>query len=100
MVTLENLFAIYEQAIGILDNPDEIISDSVLVLTTRNGFEDYLLTVDQQLRLDELDDQLVKRWKVVAEALPNPNFADDRRQWWWFLNEGPQVREQAKALAA
>ena len=100
MVTLEQLFRIYEQEIGILDDPDEIFSDSVLVLTTRNGFEDYGLTAHQQRRLDRLDDELVKRWAVLAEVLPNPNFMDNRRRWWWFLHEGPQVREQARALAA
>ena len=100
MVTLEQLFRIYEQEIRILDDPDEIFSDSVLILTTRNGFEDYALTAAQQRRLDRLDDELVKRWEVLAEALPNPNFADNRRRWWWFLHEGPQVREQARALAA
>ena len=70
MVTLEQLFRIYEQEIGILDDPDEIFSDSVLVLTTRNGFEDYGLTAHQQRRLDRLDDELVKRWAVLAEVLP------------------------------
>ena len=99
--TFERGLRIYTQQIKNLDHPDDVMTESLLVLSTRESFvEDYPLSQEQQRRLDRLDDELVKRWEVLAEALPNPNFADNRRRWWWFLHEGPQVREQARALAA
>jgi hypothetical protein len=97
--TLEQLFRMYAQHIKNLDNPDELSSDVLMVLVTRNGFERFVLSQNEQLRLNRLDDELANRWEILAEELPNPNLSIDRRRWWWFLHEGPQVREEAKVLA-
>ena len=99
MVTFEQLLRIYLQEIKNIDDPDDLMTETLLVLSTRDGFEDLALTKEQLLRLDRADDQLVKRWEVLAEALPFPA-PHPRAHWWWFLHEGPQVREQAQALAA
>ena len=102
MVTLAQLFESYKRKIRNLDESedfDEFVQDVLLVLSTRNAFENYVLTGKEQRRLDLLDDELVKHWEKLGEVLPLPA-PSDRRRWWWFLHEGPQVREQARALAA
>jgi len=43
------------------------------------------------------DAKLRTKWKIVAEFVPHPAH-QDRNHWWWFLHEGPQVREQAQEL--
>lgn len=97
--TLEQLFRMYEQHIQNLDDPDELSSDVLMALITRDGFERFRLDQSEQVRLTRLDDELIKRQPVLADELPNPNLSVDRRRWWWFLHEGPQVREQAKVAA-
>lgn len=102
MVELEQLFQVYERSIKNLDesdDADEQVQDVLTVLSARHGFENVALTYAQQQRLDRLDDELVERRKILAEWLPFPS-NHERRHWWWFLHEGPQVREQAQALAA
>lgn len=70
--TNEQLLQIYEQQIENLDYPDEPSNELLLVLTTRDEFEDRVLSEEQQQRLDQLDDELVKRWEILAQWLPNP----------------------------
>ena len=97
--TLEQLFRMYEQHIKNLDDPDDLSSDVLMVLITRDGFERFALNHSELLHLSQLDDELVKRQALLAEELPNPNLSVDRRRWWWFLHEGPEVREEAKIFA-
>lgn len=54
------------------------------------------LQPEEQERVLALDEALLQRCSVIARyaPVPNPNITD-RRRWWWFLHEGPQVREQA-----
>ena len=99
MVTLEQLFRSYKQQIENIEEPDELGSEVLMLLTSRDLFEQFELTAEQQQQLDRLDSELVKRWEILAEVLPFPT-RRERRRWWWFLHEGPQVREQARALAA
>ena len=96
MVTLEQLFRSYKQQIKNIEEPDELGSEVLMLLTSRDLFERFELTAAQQQQLDGLDNELVKRWEILAEVLPFPT-RRDRRRWWWFLHEGPQVREQALA---
>lgn len=100
MVTIsaKNLLGIYEELINCVDDPIDLPTEAMHLLCERNCFEELTLTDAEQQQLDQLDDELVKRWEVLAEVLPYPA-PHPRRQWWWFLHEGPQVREEAKALA-
>jgi hypothetical protein len=86
----------YEHLVYLLED-DEYYDASVLViLADREGIEDAWLTLDEETRarVNEADKVLVQKHKIVAQMLPFPN-RTDRRRWWWFLHEGPQVREEA-----
>ena len=97
----ERALHIYTQQIKNLDHPDDVATDALLVLSTRESFlDDYPLTPEQQRQLDQADNELVRRWKVLREALPAPHNPSDRRRWWWFLHEGPQVRENGKEMVS
>jgi len=54
------------------------------------------LTAGQQAEVRRTDDALLQQHERVAEMLPSPA-PHDRSHWWWFLHEGPQVREEAQA---
>jgi len=49
---------------------------------------------DQLMRQREM---LVRRFASVFD--PERKATVPRALWWWFLDEGPQVREQAKGVA-
>lgn len=96
-MNVKQWLSIYGQQIANLDDsdsPDELELAVFQVLSTRDGFVDALLTDDQVRTLDQLDDQLLAHADVLADFLPGSN-PPDRQHWWWFLHEGPQVREAA-----
>lgn len=96
----EQLLRLYKQHISNLQHADDTGIDEELVLLTRDSVADVgEWTSEQQQQINELDSRLIKKWRQLSAVLPNPNFVADRRRWWWFLHEGPQVREQAKAPA-
>ena len=94
----EQLLLVYKQHIKNLKLADDTGLHEDLVLVTRDSIADENWTLEQQAQITELDNQLVTHWKLLAQVLPDPNFRSDRQRWWWFLDEGPQVREEAKAL--
>lgn len=71
------------------------------VLVVRDDLEDLWdeLTPDEQSLIESLDNILASKHHIVDEVLPTLT-QHDRRRWWWFLHEGPQVKEEAKRLAA
>jgi hypothetical protein len=104
MVTLDSQSEIEAYASlvnGLGDEPEYADTEALLALIARDSIEEDWehLTGAQQSQVKTIDDELVQRASVVAEILPNPNFTD-RRHWWWFLNEGPQVRKKARQLEA
>jgi hypothetical protein len=94
----EQLLKIYAQQIDNLDSADDTGLDEELVLLTRNSVADFVWTPEQQQLIARLDDQLAAHWRAFEAILPNQNF-QDRQRWWWFLHEGPQVRLQALQAA-
>lgn len=74
---------------------DELLLLGALV--TRDSLADAGLTPNEEIELGRLDAALVAQWKVFAEILPW-HLPHPRSHWWWFLNEGPQVREEANHL--
>lgn len=87
----------YAQRVLNLVDPDESGLDEELVVLTRDSVADVAWSPAQQAEIERLDDALVAHWRQFEDVLPNPNF-QDRARWWWFLNEGPQVREEAQRL--
>ncbi|MBI4496762.1 MAG: hypothetical protein HY689_02545 [Chloroflexi bacterium] len=53
---------------------------------------------EEQQELARLDGLLLKHWRIIATNLLD--YRDkSRAHWWWHLDEGPQVREQARGVA-
>lgn len=95
---LELLLQEYVQRVHNLDDPDEFGLDEELVLATRSSVakhEGWL--PKQEEEINHLDEQLAAHWKQFKGTLPH-HLSHPRSEWWWFLNEGPQVREEAKHL--
>lgn len=66
-----------------------IIRDSLAMIS--------LSEVERQ-ELAHLDALLLKHWRIIAANLLS--YGDKpRAHWWWHLDEGPQVREQARGAA-
>ncbi|GEM_PF-1943149 len=92
----------YERRLEALEDraySDFWADEVLLVLNARDELNDRWaeLSSEQRERVYILDDRLVKKHKLIAKhALPNSN-VQDRTRWWWYLHEGPQVREQASA---
>lgn len=51
------------------------------------------LTPEQQAQVLHADDLLVKNHQRLEEILPGYG-VHARAEWWWFLHEGPQVRQE------
>ena len=100
-MTPEQLLRVYARQVDNLNRTDETGLNEELVLLTRDSLADVdRWTPEQEQQIGWLDDQLVAHWRQLAVSLPNPNFVDDRKRWWWFLHEGPGAREQAKIAAS
>jgi len=88
---------------GILDEEDDPWRDAFQALWQRSRIEAQWgeLSEAQQAQLRIFDDRLQERWQKVAEMLETLVWVEpDRRHWWWHLDEGPQVREEAERLKA
>ena len=61
------------------------------------------LPIAAQAQLEDADKTLLRRRSFLMKrvgdlfSLRAPDIP--RRYWWWYLNEGPQVREHAEATA-
>ena len=103
--TIPDLVDYYERRVEGLE--DKAYSDFwedevLLLLTARDEIHDrwHELDSDQRSRILALDERLAKQYRRIARygPVPNPNVTD-RARWWWFLHEGPRVREKALAAA-
>ena len=62
------------------------------------------LSSEYRAMLREADDKLMAQREELVSRFPYV-FTPDRQEagphsyWWWFLNEGPQVREKAERAA-
>jgi hypothetical protein len=100
-LSVEYLLEHYRRhVIGIADD-DELDVLALLVVTARDEIEDRLgtLTSLQRREVERVDEILAGKWRLMKIAFP-PRSMHDRSRWWWFLHEGPQVREQAQRIAA
>ncbi|MGQ9625489.1 MAG: hypothetical protein ACUVV0_01110 [Anaerolineae bacterium] len=92
----QDRIAYYRALIQGLDDDDYYDTDALLALVERDEIEDHWaeLTPEEREEVLALDQELARRHDRVAVVLPNANSVD-RQRWWWFLHEGPQVREEA-----
>lgn len=52
------------------------------------------LTLAQQQQVEQADNLLTQCVRQLREILPGGG-EHERSEWWWFLHEGAQVRDQA-----
>ncbi|MCC7450291.1 MAG: hypothetical protein IT324_22930 [Anaerolineae bacterium] len=72
-------------------------TDALEALVGRSVLEERWeeLTNRQRAEVSEIDDGLVQQWRRVAKLLPTLD-KNPPSHWWWFLHEGPQVRQEAE----
>lgn len=83
------------------DEPENVM----FALIYRDGIHDALkagrrLTEDQARGLEEADEHLLAMREALVRRCPSV-FLDraPRDYWWWHLDKGPQVRDEALAAA-
>jgi hypothetical protein len=86
----------YERLVSLLEDDEYYDVPVQLILIARDDIEDGWsgLSPEDRARVEKTDSLLVQKHSIVAQMLPHPRHTD-RRRWWWFLHEGPQVREEA-----
>ena len=72
-------------------------TDTLEALIGRSLLEDRWdeLTGEQKAQVEKIDDELIRQQRRVAKLLPASG-ENPRSHWWWFLHEGPQVRQEAE----
>jgi hypothetical protein len=83
-----------------IDEGDNWENDITQAVITRSMVEDVWsqLTPDEQKAVHAADHLLVDHWEQVAELLLDPR-GHPRTHWWWYLHEGPHVREEARKVS-
>lgn len=97
---IEDLIAHYKAGVtGLREQATPDSSDIMLTFIARAEIEQRWadLVLKERRRVERLDAILAGQHANVAQVLPNALSTDRRR--WWSLDEGPQVREQAKGVA-
>lgn len=87
----------YVHLVGLLED-DEYYDISIpVILADRDAIAEGWsgLDAEQRARVEAADKVLAQKHRIVAQMLPHPEHTD-RHAWWWHLNEGPQVREEAE----
>jgi hypothetical protein len=76
-------------------------NDATQAVITRSMVEDIWvqLTPQEQAAVLAADNTLIENWERVAESMLDPK-EYPRTHWWWYLDEGPQVREEAHIVTA
>ena len=69
------------------------------LLLIRNRISEMDLSPEQKAEVSEADDLLVKHRRLITEWLSMGSVEEPIAHWWWHLDEGPQVREQAREAA-
>ena len=98
MSELESTLKEYENRIAYIADDRNWEDDVWNALICRDLLEDSLeqLSDEQQHRLMIADSRLVALHNRVGQVLP-ARVTHPRSRWWWFLNEGPDVRKRREA---
>jgi hypothetical protein len=99
VMSLGDLIEHYGLQVDGIRDEDYSDIDSLLALLDRDEIEDrwQLLSPPQRDEVLKIDRLLVSMHEAAAEILPSVQ-NHDRARWWWFLHEGPQVREEVEKL--
>jgi hypothetical protein len=72
--------------------------EAIDLLCARDEIEEDALQPTERQELARLDDLLLKHHRLISAHVPLiPD--KPRSQWWWHLDKGPQVREEAGRAA-
>lgn len=90
----------YVHLVHLLEDDEFYDLQVQVILTDRDAIQERWSALDagQRARVEDADAALARKHRIVAQMLPHPKHTD-RRAWWWFLHEGPQVREKAREAA-
>jgi len=73
-------------------------TDTIEALIARSALAERWteLTGEQRAAVLDIDEKLLQVRERVAEMLPAKGEPPPRSEWWWYLNEGLRVREEAE----
>ena len=106
METVKELLARYRRYLLVMDeyaatwddDPLDLLSpgEAFDILTIRDRLAEAHLAHARRRELEHLDDLPVKYRDVVSGNAP-PDVRASCSRWWWHLEEGPHVRDDARA---
>jgi len=76
-------------------SPGEV--DELLLI--RNRISEMDLNSEQMAEVRKADDLLIKHRRLIMEWLSVGSIEEPVAHWWWHLDKGPQVREEAERAA-
>lgn len=76
-------------------SPGEV--DEILLI--RNRISEMDLSPEQKAEVRKADDLLIKHRGLIMEWLSVGSVEEPIAHWWWHLDKGPQVREEAERAA-
>ena len=92
---------IYAKYVGWIEEEREnweTFALEALIIRSNLQWQWHELAPEQQVQVLQADDLLVKNHQRMGEILPAYGL-HQRAEWWWFLHEGPQVREEVLQVA-
>lgn len=95
--TYGSLIRHYRIYVGLLDEPDGLGTEELNALVARESVAAHSWSPVEESEIRRIDNDLVAHWEQFIDAIPVRDMYD-RTHWWWFLHEGPQVREEAQRL--
>ncbi len=103
VIEVADLIEIYARGVGYLreyDDREEVTGLLIYRDTIAKRLQAGAEVTDEAIKqLAEADDRLIEAIPWLEEHFPEVFRANDdipRRYWWWHLDEGPQVREEAE----
>jgi trehalose/maltose hydrolase-like predicted phosphorylase len=99
--TLEQEIGIYAKYVGWIHVEEEnweTFAWEALIIRSSLQEQWNELTPAQQRQVEQADEVLSQCVRQLQEILPSYG-EHPRSEWWWFLHEGPQVREAALRFA-
>lgn len=69
------------------------------ILLIRDRISEMDLSSEQRAEVRKADDLLMKHRRLIMEWLSVGSIEEPLAHWWWHLDKGPQVRDEAERAA-